>query len=47
MIDTTDIPAATYPLVLQIQGPLARACVSQLNYQVPSLLGKRSKEKGK
>jgi hypothetical protein len=39
MIDTTDTPTATYPLGLQIQGPLARACVFQLNYQVPSLLG--------
>ena len=39
MIDTTDTPTATYPLVLQIQGSLARAYVFQLNYQVPSLLG--------
>jgi hypothetical protein len=39
MIDTTDTPTATYPLGLQVQGPLARACVFQQNYQVTSLLG--------
>jgi hypothetical protein len=35
MIDTTDTPTSTYPLVLQIEGFLARGCVFQSNYQVP------------
>jgi hypothetical protein len=38
-IDTTDTPTTTHPLVHQLQGPLARARASRLNYQVHSLLG--------
>jgi hypothetical protein len=39
MIDTTDTPTTTHPLVPQLQRPLVRARARQLNYHVPSLLG--------
>jgi hypothetical protein len=39
MIDTTDTPTTTHPLVPQLQRPLARARARQLNYHVPLLLG--------
>jgi hypothetical protein len=39
MIDTTDTPTTTHPLVPQLHGPLARARARQLNYHVSLLLG--------
>jgi hypothetical protein len=44
MIDTTVAPGAAHPLVPQLQGPFARARARQINYQVPSFVGKNSKK---
>jgi hypothetical protein len=44
MIDTTVAPGAAHPLVPQLQGPFVRARARQINYQVPSFVGKNSKK---